>query len=237
MFAKELQVITAVWRNAGGRRLRLPYSFIYVCSTADTKSVETPALRPSCETLAVIINDSMKILGIILTILVLSSSKLIGCDCVSKELKQHVEESSHILVAKVVKQEITWIKSNHLSFEENPDTSICSYDINGIRRDSYNYCMPVTVFTLKIKRQFKGEIRTMTIEVYSPYSSNCYENLITGFDYIFYLNQTDKTDIYNRSFFSYISQCSRIEMTNNYVINSQNQRVSELDYLESLKIK
>jgi hypothetical protein len=181
--------------------------------------------------------ENMRKFWILIILVVFITEYTHGCDCVSRTFEQHLTQSDEIIVAQVIKQEITWIKQkDKISSEENPDTLICNYDLDGVKSDRFNFCIPVTVFTLKIQKQFKGEIVTSTIKVISIYSSNCYPNLHTGYEYIFYLFKTDESDIYNQTFNSYISQCSRIEMTNNF-IEVGDKRMLEIEYLQKIKKK
>jgi hypothetical protein len=166
-----------------------------------------------------------------LLFLILTSLSSSACDCARGPLDEDIKGSDNIFSAQVIKQEITWIKKkNMISPDEKPDSLICSCDIDGIYHERYNFCLPMTVFTLKVDREFKGETNCDIITVYGQYDSNCYENLPTGGRFLFYLTQSDRIDIYGNSLFAQVSACNRIEHVKNK-IKIGDKIISEIEYL------
>jgi hypothetical protein len=148
-------------------------------------------------------------------------------------IDEWIESSGTIVYGVIMRQEITWIRhKDRISFDLPPDTS-CFFDENGNYDVKYNFCIPVTLYYVKITHRYKSETKQDTLLIVSDFHSNCYKVLFTGYEYLFYLDKRQVSDFYDKKIFSSTSECTRISLGGGgQFIEVEGKKINEQEYLE-----
>lgn len=146
-----------------------------------------------------------------LAILLCFYIEIYACDCVPRSLDNIIESSEVIVVAKIIQQESSWIKSDEINFGAAPDSTCYYSDEWGYSSDSEkHYCTEIMTYQIVLEKIYKGGIIQDTIFIYSSKYSNCRVSLKKGESYLFCMSKSWEKDIYGLSLFTEISSCNKI---------------------------